>query len=542
MRASRIAKSLVGSVLLSACILGEAQKIDGGSGGGGSGSTATAVTATSGPGGGGGGGLGGAGGMPPTCTSDDPGSVAWVLHFTEEDSAPAMPVANQRITQLAVVPDGLLAVGQYTERMQVDERLFSPAANSGNGFLAWFTPDGAFATAANDDKIVVYDGDASGPPSLRGVAANDDAVAVVGAFGGTVSIGGSSLDAPAGERDAFLVRHQGTATLSADSFLGLMGDPPPKDHFDDVVFTSDDSVIVSGYTEDGLALPGGPVGPNTTFIASIGAVEWVIPFNTGYAAQDAIQLVMGQGDRLFLATSIKNGSRTLLGQPIDVLSLSGVLVAELTVGPSPTLVRSKLFQGDQAMGDQAFLRDLAIGRDGSLAVVGAFFGDLIFDFGSAQLVSAGAAGQTDGFVAVLDPSDLGATHWRAFGGAAGEETVWSAAIDVCGDVSILGTFAGEMSVPDGTIVPMGIKPVYVMKLAREGSGVLTPEWMTVFDSPLHEACAAAGTPIDRNCYRLVATETGVYAAGAFLNGVGFADGTMLEATNGEDAFLVKLSP
>jgi hypothetical protein len=153
------------------------------------------------------------------------------------------------------------------------------------------------------------------------------------------------------------------------------------------------------------------------------------------------------------------------------------------------------------------------------------------------------AGQTDGFVAVLDPTDLGPTHWASFGSSeGGAETVWSASFDICGDLSILGTFAGPIPVPDGILEPMGMKPVYVMKLARQTGGMLVPEWYTAFDYPTHQPCAAAGSPIDRNCYRLVATETGVYAAGAFANEIGFSDETVLDAGAGEDAYLVKLSP
>jgi hypothetical protein len=534
MRTLGLSTALVASGLLTACILGEAQKIDGGSGAGGAGSTATSVSSTSGPGGGG---QGGGGGMPPTCTSDSPGSIEWVVQFGEESAAGGgAPVADQRVTQLAVVPDGVLALGQYSELMTANGRVFPPAANAGNAFLAWFAPGGAFATDDSDDKIFVFSGESILP---RGLATRMDSVAAVGAFLGSMTIDGMLLLGTAGDRDAFVLQYDGEQA-TGDAFVGAV--PQTRDHFDDVVVASNGAVIVSGYTDDGLDLPGGSVGPNTAFIASLGAVPWVVPFDTGYAAQDGIQLALGEGDRLFVATSIKDGSRLLLGETIDVLTLSGVLVAELTVGDPPTLVDWRLFEGDLPTGDQAFLRDLVMGPDGDLAVVGAFFGDLIFDFGSAQLVSAGAAGQTDGFVALLDPEDLGATHWQAFGGNAGQETIWSAGIDVCGDVTILGTFAGEMTFPNGPIMPMGVRPLYVMKLARGSSGAFVPEWSTVFDYPTHEPCAAAGDPMDRLCYRLVATETGIYAAGTFSNQIGFSDNTVLEANNGEDSFLVKLAP
>jgi len=89
---------------------------------------------------------------------------------------------------------------------------------------------------------------------------------------------------------------------------------------------------------------------------------------------------------------------------------------------------------------------------------------------------------------------------------------------------------------------MGEKPVYVMKLARQAGGMLVPEWASVFDYPTHVPCAAASTQIDRNCYRLVATETGVFAVGAFANQVGFSNLEVLDAGPGEDAYLVKLAP
>lgn len=522
---------------LSACILSEAQKVDDAAGAGGTGGSTSSQT---GPGGGGGGaggagGMGGMGGMPPTCTSPDPGATEWVASFGEVDE-PLAGAADQRITGLALDPDGIVILGRYTEAMTGAGKAYPSFDGGGHGFLAWLTPEGDYVVEGGQ-KALVYQGVGLGPPLTRGLAVNGDHVAVVGALDGGLTVGTAMVPAPA-NRDAFFVEHE-AAAITADAYAEIAAG---EDQLDDVALGVAGQVFVSGFTTAGVQLPGGDVSPpvgGSVFFASVGAQPWIYPLATGYEKADAIQVVTSADGTLYVATSIKAGSYDV-GEPIDVTSNSGVLVAR--VDPDGTISDAVLFEGGGSDGDQAFVRELAIGPDGRLVVMGSFFGDLVFDASLAHVLTT-SSGQTDGFVAVLDPTTLTATHWASFGTSATNETIWAAALDPCGEIVLLGTFRGEMMVGNEPLSPQGPADIFVTKATLEPDGSLAPLWARGFGHPDHVECAAANLQNERNCYRLVATDEGVYVAGAYGGDIDLGDGRPDHIPiSGEDSFVMKLAP
>ena len=534
-------RSLLGAALvaLCGCILGEAQKVDDAAGAGGSGGSTSSQTGPGGAGGGGGGGgaggTGGMGGMPPTCTSQDPGATAWAAIFGET-VAPATGTADQRIMGFAIGPDGIVILGRYARAMNGAGKAFPPNDQGGNAFFAWLTPEGDYVLDGSGGVLVLA-GDASGPPRVRGLAVAADHVAAAGALSGALTVAGQTLPAPA-DIDALLVeRDAGSTTAVAYPPLAA-----GLDQLDDVALGPAGHVFVSGFTEGGLTLPGGPVpqvSDGTNFVASVGSDPWVIPLATGYEAEDAIQIVTAPDGTLFLATSIKKGTYAV-GGTIDVTSNSGVLVAR--VGAGGTVGTAGVFGGGGSDGEQAFLPDLSIGPDGRLVVMGSFFGDLVFDVSSAKVLTT-TPGQTDGFVAVLDPHTLGATHWERFGTSANNETVWAGALDPCGDLVVLGTFRQSMTLGGAALVPEGPADFFVTKATLEPDGSIAPVWARSFGHELHVECAAANQQNERNCYRLAATEEGVYVTGAYAGAMTLHDGPPEHVPlSGEDSFVMKLSP
>jgi hypothetical protein len=530
--AARVWIGLVLATVAGGCLLAEAEKVgDSGAGafGGSSGQAGGGATTTA-----------GSGGQGQVCTGDDGGAVAWVVPLAEAQAPANGNDADQRITQLVRVPEGVLAVGHYSETMRALGVQFPSLDNGGHAFLAWLDPAGAFVTTGVAPKLLVYEGDLDGPPTPRGAAALGDDVSVVGALHGALTAG-STIAAPPGNRDAFWVSHAGE-TVTPTHFGEVVTGDPVRDHLDDVVLGPAGRVIVSGYTDTGLSLAGVDVDPvgtvGTTFVASLAPSPWAIVFANGYEARDAIHLAATPGGRIFMATSVDQGSHDLLGEDIDVLTLAGILVAELT--PEGSVVRAALYEGADPGGDLAIVHDLTVGPNGELAVSGSFFGEIHFDPGSAELLVS--AGQGDGFVAVFDPDSLEPTHWRSFGSGANAESTWSASFDPCGDLVVAGSFQQAFTLDRIALDAAGPDSLFVAKLSPQAGAALTPVWATTFGHPAHAGCAGASDPLERNCYRLVAGADGVYFAGAFGGTLDLGEGTPRTAVTGEDAFLLRLEP
>lgn len=532
--------ALAASGLFSACLLGEAQKVEGGTGAGntGGGTSGPTTTSTMGPGGGSGG-MGGAGGMPPTCTSDTPGEVAWSLAFS--DSPQTMNMSRQQILQLAEVPEGVLVAGQYVDDLEVLATDFESTGLGGNAFLAWITPDGTFALDTNQSKRrIIYGGNDAGPPMPRGVFVRDDRFTVVGSVMGELAVpNATALNTSAGDRQAFLADHDQATTAE------LFGGFPTRDQFDDVVVTSRGEVIVSGYTEGGLTIGGNKmVEADRNYIASPwAATPWVIQLPPADTAVDSVHLALGQNDRLFIAASLAEGTGMWLNAPYDVDPASAFMLAAIDLnGNKPSTAQARIFQGNSPNGNYAFARDIAVGQDGAVAIVGAFFGQIVLDGGAGNVVST-SAGQLDGFAVVFDPATLVEVNWAKFGSdQTGVEVVWSAEFDPCGDLAIIGSITGPTTIGTTLLSPQGTSPAFVAKLERIPGNDLAVKWVTLFDDPAHLPCAPFDSPSDRKCYHVVATEAGVYAAGGFSGSVTLGTQTLTTAGTEDDAYLVKLSP
>jgi len=162
---------------------------------------------------------------------------------------------------------------------------------------------------------------------------------------------------------------------------------------------------------------------------------------------------------------------------------------------------------------------IAIDAEGNIVVAGYF--DETLSFGEDTLVSAGSS---DIFVAKLDPS--GHALWSKRFGNAVDQEARAVAVDGDGNIFVVGTFNGTMSLGDEDLVSEGID-VFVAKLDPSGDTL----WSRRFgDNALQFAKSVA-----------VSAAGDVVAAGLFNGSIDFGDGPLTDSDPGYDLFLARLS-
>jgi hypothetical protein len=485
------------------------------------------------------GGLGGMGGSPPTCTTADmPGSLLWSKQFGGE-GVPG--TAHQRITRLIQDPEGIVVMAQYTEALTTPGFTAPGIGGSGHAFLLWVTPGGPFVQDGGTAKNVLFLGPTimGGPPEPRAIALGSAPyrLAVAGQFNGSLQVSGNTISAPSSDPAPFTIAWDGAAGTPKLVGSATAG----QARLDDVVIAIDGATIASGYTQNGMTVDG-VVFPPGHFIARIetAGVTAAVGVGLGVGAGERIYLAQSPAGDIYLAATLGDGSYTLAGDTLEVVALSGVLVARIE--PDLSFTAANVFQGPDATGHQAFVRDLNAGPEGSVAVSGSFFGELSFEPNTAKVISTASLGQNDGFVVVVDPS-LEATRWFGFGSTATPEVVASVSIDPCGDVAVMGTLRDVAMFGSTPVDPISPTAAYVAKLDASAEGALSPAWIALLDHANHVVCSSTVDPFwDQPCLQVLATEEGVYVAGGFGGEIDLLDGVPIAASQGEDAYLLKLAP
>jgi hypothetical protein len=172
-------------------------------------------------------------------------------------------------------------------------------------------------------------------------------------------------------------------------------------------------------------------------------------------------------------------------------------------------------------GISQFAASVAVDGSGNAFVAGTFKGSM--DFGGGALTSAGA---DDIFVAKLDP-DGGHLWSKRFGDASAEQQAWGVAIDEFGNAIVAGQFTGTVDFGGGLFSCGGQTDIFVAKFDNGGAHV----WSKRFGD-MHEqyANAVAVDPSDN-----------ILIAGGFYMTVDFGGGSLTSGGT-SDAYIAKLGP
>ena len=175
---------------------------------------------------------------------------------------------------------------------------------------------------------------------------------------------------------------------------------------------------------------------------------------------------------------------------------------------------------------------LIAGRTGANAVAAAGTDTVIagrfagtIDFGVKSFTAKNAP-FSDLFVARLDAK--GNAIWARGGGSPSNDEARDVAVDVDGDVVMVGSMSGTIDLGGaGPLVSAGGTDAFAIKLAPDGATL----WAKRFGDTDDDSAAAVATDADAN----------VVAVGSFLGVVDFGGGALVgEGTS--QAFFVKLAP
>lgn len=218
---------------------------------------------------------------------------------------------------------------------------------------------------------------------------------------------------------------------------------------------------------------------------------------------------------------------TVFGQMVigaDTLSAidEDVFIAKLDGAGNPLWAKS--FSGEVVQ----FVRGIAVGPSGEVALVGNFFGT--FSLGGDALASSGGDlyNLGDIFVAKLD-ADGNHVFSKSFGGPGRDETANDVAIDPNGNVILVGDARGVVNFGGDPLDPVASSAIFVAKLDAAGAHV----WSRMYGQDAADEGASA-----------VATNS----SGEVIIGGSFSGATILfppddlhNAVDETDGFLLKLS-
>lgn len=375
-------------------------------------------------------------------------------------------------------------------------------------YLAKLTPKGDILWAKRAGAAVGDQGEA------LAVDASGNIV-LVGLFGGTLDLGGSSLPLTSGGSDDVFV-----AKFAPDGrclWSRRLGGPFADIGYALAIDTAG-SIVIAGYFQGTLTLNGVPAvtaaGSADIFVAKLtpdGAPSWLRRYGGG--GFDVAYGVSTDRQNNIVLTGTFSATSSFEGTNVTSAGSTDVFVLKLT----PAGVRTWVQRFGAVQADYA--RSIKIDGNDDILLTG-YFQDTI-NFGGAPLTSSGSY---DVFVAKLAGSD-GAHRWSRRFGSGGAEYGHALALDSHGNVIVAGYFSGEIDFGGGVLRSEGGYDAFVAVLDANGSHRRSVRM------------AARGTSFGRNV--AAAPDGGIIVAGIFDGSVDFG-GEPLTSAGGTDIFVSKL--
>ena len=340
---------------------------------------------------------------------------------------------------------------------------------------------------------------------------------VTGYFGGTFTIGATTLTAAGGD-DIF------TAKLDpAGALLWLVsGGGTGNDEGQSLVVDGSGNVFVLGYMNGTCNFGSTSLtsnGAEDIFLVkydATGAVVWA--HNYGSAAMDfGNDLAIDPTGNLYVVGSI-GGNATFGSIPVAPSGLEDAL-AFMTNGMGVALWGISA----GASSSDAYADAVAIDGSGNLYMGGSFSGDIIFGSDTMH-----ANGMSDGFVAKL----TSAPGWGwdvAISGTGNQERVGGLACDASNAPYITGTFDSTVAFGVFNLTAGGFSDGFVGKM-NAGSGAFTQ--VKQIGGPSSDMCGGVSLDGSNN----------VYVTGTFSSTATFGSGSPQTSAGGMDAFCAKYAP
>lgn len=302
-----------------------------------------------------------------------------------------------------------------------------------------------------------------------------------------------------------------------------------------IAVAGDGSVYTTGYFSDAVDFDPGPATYNITpngndiFILrldSAGNFNWA--GSLGGADDSVADLAVGSDGRIYITGSFAGTEDFDLGAYALTLTSTGASDAFLlALDSANNLVFAKQMGGV----NNDYGNGIAVGDEGSVAVIGTFYGTADFD-PSTNVCDLTSTGSSDVFVSKLDSS--GSLVWARGIGGTNSDAGYDVAVTNNGDVCIIGTYQGLSDFDPGAdvfgLTGVGGTDVFVSELDSGGNFL--------------SACSMGGPNWDYANDIAVARDGSIHASGRFYRSSADFDpgpGTFsLSCTTDKDLFVLKL--
>jgi hypothetical protein len=357
-------------------------------------------------------------------------------------------------------------------------------------------------------------------------SAPDAAFFLAGFDTGNTSFGGNPI-LNAGGNDIFLAKFD--AATGAHAWSQGFGDQFQQAAYGVAVDAMGDVLITGSYAgsvvfgnNGALMAPGSGTRVFVAKFDGSGDFLWVDDFgDPGDAAansQGNSIAVDGAGNAVvvgFFAGGIALGGATLASAGNDDIFF-------LKLDPTGKVLAGETF-GSPGQ-DHAYA--VAVDASGNAAMTGDVGGSIAF--GGAPLAFQGGAGDSDVFLAKLDP--MGAPLWAQLFGETGTNVAHGIAFDPHGQVVIDGSFQSSINFGSGVLTSAGGSDFFVAKLDAAGSCT----WSFGYDDGGTNGQVGEGVTIDD-----MGNE---YVVGSFLGDMSFGGATPLVSAGSLDICVAELGP
>ena len=379
----------------------------------------------------------------------------------------------------------------------------------------------AAALATSSPPPHIWSGSFAG--SFQGVPG--DAVAVdsagnsiiTGFFQGLIDFGSGSLSS-AGDNDIFLAKFNSNG---APVFSFNFGDTS-ADIGNSVTVDSSGNVVITGKFKDDVNFGGGTLtsaGSDDIYVAKLGPSGnhlWSKRFGDA-DCQDGQDVAVDTSGNVILTGVQTTGTVDFGGGPLTNSGSFEPFVAKFDSNGNH--LWSKLFTGATALTPR-----VTVDPSGNVTIAGSFSGSV--DFGGG-LLAAGVG--VDTFVASFDPT--GSHRWSGRFGSAGAVSASGVAVDISGNVVIVGNLIGSVDFGGDVLTSTASNDVYVAQFDASGNHL----WSKLFgdtDDPTGDKLQQFVTGV------AVDTSRNVVITGGFGGVIDFGGGP-LTSTGSNDVYLAE---
>ncbi len=433
-------------------------------------------------------------GIAAPCAGTHVWSHAWGGAQDEEGNALAIDAANN-----------VLFAGYVTGPVDFGCGVVPVAAGNDAALLMKLTPGGACTWS----KAFGHNA------QMTGVAVDPSGnVLATGIYGIDIDLG-AGLVTSQGGNDAFIAKYD---ALGNHLWSKTFGDPSTQTA-DTVATDSAGNVIALGIFSGTINLGGGPLvsaGGTDLYLVKYsptGTHLWSKRFGDAVNQSTAHGLAIDPSGNILL-TGTAFGTINFGGPTLTTLGGGDTFVAKLD--PGGNHLWSKRFGDSTNQLGSGIATDAA----GDVVVSGYFLGTM--SFGGSNLTTQGLA---DSYLAKLDPS--GNHLWSMRGGGPGNQSAVGVAVDLLGNVSIIGSLTGSGSFGGPTLTSAGGADILIVKYDAAGNHL----WSKSF-----------GDPATQSAKGLAADSAGNVLFTGIHGGTVDYGGGPLPGFGGEDVCIVKLGP